>query len=112
MDLDSQQSSFATYLGALQERITQASSRSTDPPRFRNDRWERPGGGGGNTRVLEGGAVFEKAAVNVSDVHGDLDPRSRRAARRAKGGLSVRPASSLVLHPGAPRSRRSTRTSG
>ena len=101
MDLDSQQSSFATYLGALQERITQALELVDGSARFRNDRWERPGGGGGNTRVLEGGTVFEKAAVNVSDVHGDLD--SAFAAQLAGEGRAFRATGlSLVLHPRSP----------
>ena len=41
---------------------------------FREDAWERAGGGGGSSRVLQDGAVFEKAGVNVSAVHGVLPP--------------------------------------
>ena len=40
--------------------------------RFKEDFWERSGGGGGRTRVIEDGAVFEKGGVNVSAVHGEL----------------------------------------
>src|SRR4051812_11456653 len=43
---------------------------------FTPHRWERPGGGGGEARILEGGRVFERAGVNVSAVHGDRAPAS------------------------------------
>jgi coproporphyrinogen III oxidase len=48
---------------------------------FREDAWTRPGGGGGISRVLQGGHVFEKAAVNVSVVYGVMPPDAYRAAR-------------------------------
>ncbi|TVU43293.1 hypothetical protein EJB05_09749 [Eragrostis curvula] len=48
---------------------------------FREDAWTRPGGGGGISRVLQGGSVFEKAAVNVSVVYGVMPPEAYRAAR-------------------------------
>ena len=48
---------------------------------FREDAWTRPGGGGGISRVLQGGRVFEKAAVNVSVVYGVMPPEAYRAAR-------------------------------
>ena len=48
---------------------------------FREDAWTRPGGGGGISRVLQGGRVFEKAAVNVSVVYGVMPPGAYRAAR-------------------------------
>ena len=48
---------------------------------FREDAWTRPGGGGGTSRVLQGGRVFEKAAVNVSVVYGVMPPDAYRAAR-------------------------------
>ncbi|HZT80536.1 MAG TPA: coproporphyrinogen III oxidase, partial [Gemmataceae bacterium] len=60
----------ADYFRSLQDRICAALEALDGPGRFREDHWQRPGGGGGRTRVLEGGAVFEKAGVNFSDVHG------------------------------------------
>lgn len=75
---------------------------------FRDDSWEREGGGGGRSRVLQDGAVFEKAGVGVSVVHGTLSPE---AARTMGGGThltdpdSLRFAAvglSLVLHPHNP----------
>ncbi len=69
--------------------------------RFGRDPWSRPGGGGGVTRVLEGGKVFEKGAVNVSAVHGLLP-------EAVAGTMGVRPSQfsasgiSLVIHPSSP----------
>ena len=54
--------------------------------------WERPGGGGGRTRVLADGAVFEKAGVNFSDVHGEFRPEMARAAARRRRCASAPPA--------------------
>jgi len=63
---------------------------------FREDAWTRPGGGGGGiSRVLQGGRVFEKAAVNVSVVYGVMPPEAYRAARpeaaAAAGGEKAGP---------------------
>jgi len=69
--------------------------------RFREDEWEREEGGGGRSRVLEGGDLFEKAGVNVSAVHGPLPERMAAA-------LDVDPAPffatglSVVVHPRNP----------
>jgi coproporphyrinogen III oxidase len=52
---------------------------------FREDAWTRPGGGGGISRVLQGGRVFEKAAVNVSVVYGVMPPDAYGEARRGGG---------------------------
>lgn len=79
---------------------------------FREDEWTRAEGGGGRTRVLTDGSVFEKAAVNVSTVHGRLPPAAV-AQMRARGQLRSVDAQqnglpffacgiSLVLHPHNP----------
>lgn len=93
----------------LQEELTSELER-LDGGRFGEDRWERPGGGGGRSRTLERGDVFEKAGVNVSAVHGVLP----EDAARALGGRGLivpdaaRPLSffatgvSVVLHPWNP----------
>ncbi|KAK3121280.1 hypothetical protein QOZ80_8BG0650030 [Eleusine coracana subsp. coracana] len=77
--------------------------------RFREDAWTRPGGGGGISRVLQSGSVFEKAAVNVSVVYGVMPPEAYRAARPeaavAGGGEKAGPVPffaagvSSVIHP-------------
>ncbi|HTR53229.1 MAG TPA: oxygen-dependent coproporphyrinogen oxidase [Kofleriaceae bacterium] len=68
---------------------------------FGADAWQRPGGGGGLSRVLEGGAVFEKAGVNFSNVEGELP--AELADHMPGGGRAFRAAGiSLVLHPRSP----------
>jgi coproporphyrinogen III oxidase len=53
-------------------------------PKFREDIWERPEGGGGRTRVIENGNVFEKGGVNISAVHGKLPDRCKNYSTLAK----------------------------
>lgn len=95
------------YVLDLQDRICHGLS-ALDGNEFREDRWERPGGGGGRSRVLQEGTFFEKAGVNVSAVHGELTPE---AARAMSGGKNVPEEAglaffatgiSLVLHPWNP----------
>jgi coproporphyrinogen III oxidase len=95
---------------ALQDSICGALEAAEGGARFREDRWAREGGGGGRTRVLEGGRVFEKAGVNTSAVHGELEEAfAKRLQGRgpAQVGESVERAFfatglSLVLHPQSP----------
>jgi len=86
----------------LQDRITAAIEKADGAGRFREDAWERPGGGGGRTRVLADGALFEKAGVGFSDVHGSLRPEMAKALPGE--GLDFRAAGlSLIFHPKSPR---------
>lgn len=88
-----------TYLLNLQEEICNALERE-DGTAFQQDDWRREGGGGGITRVLEGGPVFEKAGVNFSHVLGDQLPASATAARPELAGRSFQALGlSLVIHP-------------
>jgi coproporphyrinogen III oxidase len=57
-----------------------AAVEAEDGTKFRQDAWTRPGGGGGITRVIQGGKVFEKAGVNVSVVYGSMPAEAYRAA--------------------------------
>jgi hypothetical protein len=57
-----------------------AAIEELDGKKFREDSWEREGGGGGISRVLQDGNVFEKAGVNVSVVYGTMPPEAYRAA--------------------------------
>ena len=92
----------AAYFQELQDRVCTALEVADGGARFRQDAWERPGGGGGRSRVLEGGALFEKAGVNFSLVHGDFKPEL--AATMPGDGLAfVATGVSLVLHPRSPR---------
>jgi len=79
-----------------------AALEGADGTSFREDQWDRPGGGGGRTRVLADGRLFEKAGVNFSDVHGELRPEM--AGALPGDGLRFRATGvSLVLHPRSPR---------
>ncbi len=91
----------AEYFRGLQDRVCAALEAADGPGRFREDAWERPGGGGGRSRVLEEGGVFEKAGVNFSEVFGEFSPEF---ARQLPGdGLSFTATGvSLVLHPRSP----------
>jgi len=90
------------YLLGLQDRICRALEEE-GKQRFTEDMWERPAGGGGRTRLLAEGAVFEQAGVNFSDVHGDSLPASATAQRPELAGRSFRALGvSLVIHPRNP----------
>ena len=91
------------YLVALQDRITAALEREDGTGRFRQDSWERPEGGGGQTRILTGGSVFEQAGVNFSHVLGEHLPPSATAQRPELAGRSFDALGvSLVIHPHNP----------
>jgi coproporphyrinogen III oxidase len=84
----------------VQDQITEAVS-NVDGRSFREDLWERPGGGGGRTRILEGGAVIERGGVNISEVHGEL-PKDLAATMPGTGTSFYATGLSLVLHPQNP----------
>ena len=90
-----------TYFSDLQDRISQA-IEELDGTRFREDAWSREGGGGGRTRVLEGGRLFEKAGVNFSSVHGDLPNEFAAKIPRGAGTAFLTTGVSLVFHPWSP----------
>ncbi len=89
---------------ALQDEITDTIAE-IDGAAFKEDQWERPGGGGGRSRVLQGGRVFEKAGCGVSVVMGELSPE---AAKSMGGGRDIEDLTffaagvSLVFHPHNP----------
>lgn len=90
------------YLRTLQDRICSALS-AIDGAAFREDAWQRPGGGGGRSRVLEDGAVFEKAGINFSKVYGAGLPPSATAHRPELAGRDFEALGvSLVIHPRNP----------
>src|SRR5260370_32509003 len=86
----------------LQGRICAALERLDGSATFGMDRWEREGGGGGLTRVLESGTIFEKAGVNYSAVHGILDESSAAKMPVGSGTGFHATGVSLVLHPWHP----------
>jgi coproporphyrinogen III oxidase len=91
----------SAWLEGLQDRIVRE-IEAVDGGRFHEDAWERPGGGGGRTRVLSDGAVFEKAGVNFSAVHGELGEEAARTLP-GEGRAFFATGLSLVLHPASPR---------
>lgn len=92
---------FYRYIEQLQNQITAKLEDIDGKAKFREDLWDRPEGGGGRTRVIENGAVFEKGGVNISAVHGPLPPAMQQYFKVSDVdffacGLS------LVLHPKNP----------
>ncbi|MGD8384553.1 MAG: oxygen-dependent coproporphyrinogen oxidase [Lysobacterales bacterium] len=88
------------YLLTLQDDLCGALEQEDGEARFREDSWSREAGGGGRTRVLESGAVFEQAGVNFSHVHGERLPPSATAARPELAGQGFQAVGiSVVIHP-------------
>jgi coproporphyrinogen III oxidase len=91
------------WLAGLQESLAEAIGRADGSARFSCDRWERPGGGGGESRVLKGGALIEQGGVNFSEVAGSALPASASQDRPALAGEPFSAMGvSLVLHPWNP----------
>ena len=91
------------YLTGLQDRICGALEQIDVQKCFREDVWQREEGGGGRSRVLEEGAVFEKAGINFSHVRGNRLPASATAHRPELAGRSFEALGvSLVIHPRNP----------
>ncbi|MBI6116219.1 oxygen-dependent coproporphyrinogen oxidase [Salegentibacter maritimus] len=92
---------FYNYIEKLQDKICRKLEEIDGKARFHQDLWEREEGGGGRTRVIENGAVFEKGGVNISAVHGPLAPAMQQYFKVGDVdffacGLS------LVIHPKNP----------
>ena len=90
-----------TYFRELQDRIIAGLARSDATAAFREDTWERPGGGGGRSRVAENAAVIEKGGVNFSEVFGTLEPQFA-ASLPGDGPTFTATGVSLVIHPRSP----------
>ncbi len=91
------------YLLQLQDNICNALAEEDGGAQFDEDSWERPGGGGGRTRVITDGNVIEKGGVNFSHVFGDALPPSASAHRPELAGRSFQAMGvSLVIHPHNP----------
>lgn len=92
---------FYSYIQDLQDTITRRLEEVDGRAKFREDLWDREEGGGGRTRIIENGAVFEKGGVNISAVFGPLAPAMQQYFKVGDVdffacGLS------LVLHPKNP----------
>jgi len=88
------------FLMQLQDQICAELEQADGQARFIEDSWGRAEGGGGRSRVLTGGAVFEQAGVNFSHVFGDKMPASATAHRPELAGRNFEAMGvSLVIHP-------------
>jgi coproporphyrinogen III oxidase len=92
---------FYQYIQNLQDQICKGLEEIDGVSKFREDLWDRPEGGGGRTRVIENGQVFEKGGVNISAVHGKLPDSMQKLFNVGEAdffacGLS------LVIHPKSP----------
>lgn len=93
----------ADWFKTLQDSICAGLEQADGKAAFREDLWERLGGGGGRSRVIEDGAVFEKGGVNFSAVHGDLDPRMLRTLEMPEDkSRFFATGVSIVIHPNSP----------
>lgn len=93
----------STFLQQLQEDICRELQAADGKGTFQEDNWERPDGGGGRSRVLEGGALLERGGVNFSEVWGkQLPPAIIEQRPEAKGHEFYATGTSLVLHPRNP----------
>jgi len=93
----------ADYLVALQGRICDALAAVDGTAQFAEERWQREAGGGGCSRILADGAVFEQAGVNYSQVSGDALPPAATAQRPELAGRRWQALGlSLVVHPKNP----------
>ncbi|QJQ94497.1 MULTISPECIES: oxygen-dependent coproporphyrinogen oxidase [Halomonadaceae] len=92
-----------TYLLDLQDRLCRALASEDGQAEFQEEAWERAEGGGGRSRVIENGGVFEKGGVNFSHVFGERLPPSATAVRPELAGRSFHAVGvSWVLHPHNP----------
>lgn len=92
---------FFKYIHELQDTITSKLEKVDGKATFKEDIWKRPEGGGGRTRVIENGHVFEKGGVNISGVYGKL-PESMQKYFSVDDANFFACGLSLVLHPKNP----------
>jgi coproporphyrinogen III oxidase len=91
------------FLRDLQDTICDALEQVDGEAAFREDSWEREEGGGGRSRVLEEGRIFEKGGVNFSEVFGSqLPPSIVKQRPEVEGHQFYATGTSLVMHPGNP----------
>jgi coproporphyrinogen III oxidase len=102
------QDTITTFFQDLQDRICQSlvdTDRAAGPlftPAFREDAWQRPGGGGGRSRILSGGNVIEKGGVGFSAVHGEATDATLRSLNLTEPAQFFATGVSIVLHPHSP----------
>jgi coproporphyrinogen III oxidase len=101
VDVEKLKERMVEFIHGLQDDICGALERLDGKARFREDPWQRPGGGGGRSRVLEEGAVLEKGGVSTSVVFGELE-EAFASKLQGEGRTFWAAGISLVLHPRNP----------
>ncbi|OYU85408.1 MAG: coproporphyrinogen III oxidase [Flavobacterium sp. BFFFF2] len=99
--MKSYKDAFLSFIYNLQDQITIGLETEDGVATFQEDQWDRPEGGGGRTRVIANGAVFEKGGVNTSAVFGDL-PESMQQLFGVSQARFFACGLSLVMHPSNP----------
>lgn len=103
MDEKANISTVIAYFRRLQDDICEVLTKTDGGSGFHEDSWKHANGGGGRSRVLEDGMLFEKAGVNFSHVKGNELPASATAGRAHITGKSFEATGvSLVIHPRSP----------
>ena len=92
---------FQNYIQNLQLSITSELEKVDGKSKFSNIKWQRKGGGGGVTKIIENGDVFEKGGVNISNVFGEL-PKPMKDYLNTKYSFFSACGLSLVIHPKSP----------
>ena len=90
------------FFADLQDRICQSLEEADGVGTFREDAWERPGGGGGRSRTMVDGAVIEKGGVGYSVVHGEATEATLRSLNLTEPAEFYATGVSIVLHPRNP----------
>jgi len=85
----------------IQDEICAALEQLDGKAKFEEEKWERDGGGGGRTRVIQNGSVFEKGGVNFSAVEGQL-PETLKKALKVDEDKFFATGVSIVIHPNHP----------
>ena len=102
-DFDASIDEVGEYLRSLQQRIVHALEDVDGKEKFRSNDWEREAGGGGRSRVLADGAIFEQAGVGFSHIFGmDMPPSATKMRPELAGRGFQAMGVSLVLHPRNP----------
>ena len=91
----------AAHYKQIQDEICQALEQMDGKATFAEEHWNREGGGGGRTRVIQNGAVIEKGGVNFSAVHGQLPEAVKRSFQVDEANFFATGVS-IVLHPNNP----------
>lgn len=92
---------FSSWIKEIQDSICHEVEKADGKEKFHEDKWSRPEGGGGITRVIQEGSVFEKGGVNTSEVYGDITPVIS-SQLKITGDKFFACGISLVLHPRSP----------